>query len=65
MKILAWNCRGLTRASVIRSLRVKVSKYSPDVIYLSETKATPAAVCIIMNNLGFFLMAHVPPVGSK
>jgi hypothetical protein len=42
-----------------------VMKYSPDFIYLSETKATPAVVCIIMNNLGFFLMAHVSPVGTK
>jgi len=40
MKILAWTCRGLTRASAIRSLRVKVRKYSPDVLFLFETKTT-------------------------
>jgi hypothetical protein len=67
MKLLAWNCRRLTCASAIQSLRVKVKKYFPDVMYLSETKATHAAACIIVNNLVFFffLMAHVPPVGTK
>jgi hypothetical protein len=65
MKLLAWNCRGLTRASAIRSLRVKVKKYSPDVIYLSETKTDLAVACKIMNDLGFFCMAHVSPVGTK
>jgi exonuclease III len=40
MKILAWNRRGLTRASAIRSLRVKVRKFSPDILFLSETKTT-------------------------
>jgi exonuclease III len=50
MKILAWNCRGLARASTIRSLRA-----SPDILFLSETKIQPSAACIILNGLGFFL----------
>jgi len=54
MKILAWNCRGLARASTIRSLRAKVRKHSPDIIFLSETKLPPSAACIILNGLGFF-----------
>jgi exonuclease III len=54
MKILAWNCRGLARASTIRSLRAKVRKCSPDILFLSETKIQPSAACIILNGLGFF-----------
>jgi exonuclease III len=65
MKILAWNCIGLTHASAIRILRVKVRKYSPDVLFLSETKSTVVVVCNIMNSMGFFLMAHAPPTGTK
>jgi hypothetical protein len=65
MKLLAWNCRGLARASTIRSLRAKVRKHSPDILYLSETKIPPSAACIILNGLGFFLMIHAPPLGSK
>jgi exonuclease III len=65
MKLLSWNCRGLARASTILSLRAKVRKHSPDILYFSETKITPSAACIILHGLGFFLMAHAPPCGSK
>jgi exonuclease III len=65
MKTLSWNCRGLTRPSVIRSLRAKIRKHSPDVIFLSETKTAPNDACMILNQLGFYLMTHVPPAGSK
>jgi exonuclease III len=65
MKLLAWNCRGLARASTIRGLWAKVLKHSPDVLYLSETKIQPSAACIILNGLGFFLMIHAPPCSSK
>jgi exonuclease III len=65
MKILAWNCRGLARASTIRSFREKVRKHSPDFLFLSETKIPPHDACIILNRLGFFLMAHARPVGIK
>ncbi|XP_062176085.1 uncharacterized protein LOC133881146 [Alnus glutinosa] len=30
-----------------------------------ETKTAPAVACKIMNDLGFFCMAHVSPVGTK
>jgi hypothetical protein len=65
MKILSWNCRGLTRPSVIRSLRALINKHSPDVIFLSETKTSPSAACPILHRLGFYSLAHVPPIGSK
>jgi hypothetical protein len=53
MKRLAWNCRGLSCAFATRSLRVKISKYSPDIMFLFETKTDPTVACIIMNRLGF------------
>jgi hypothetical protein len=65
MKLLAWNCIGLSRASATRSLRVKIRKHSPDVIFLYETKIDPSVACIIMNRLSFFFMTHVPPIGTK
>ncbi len=65
MKTLAWNCRGLTRPSAIHSHRVQVRKHSPDVLFLSETKITPDVACNILNNLGYYSLAHVSPVGSK
>jgi hypothetical protein len=65
MKILAWNCRGLSRASAIRSLRGKIRSHSPDVLFLSETKLQPLQSSVILNTLGFFLMLHAPPSGTK
>ncbi|GLT70736.1 hypothetical protein SLA2020_427960 [Shorea laevis] len=65
MKILSWNCKGLTGAFAIYSLKVKVRKLSFDIMFLTETKIDPTVACNILNNLGFFLMAHVPPSGFK
>lgn len=65
MKILSWNCSGLTRASAIHSLRIKVRKLSPDIVFLTETKTDPTIACTILNTMGFFFMAHVPPTDSK
>jgi len=55
----------LTRASAVRSLRVKIRKFDPNILFLSETKTNPTVVCNILNSLGFFLMAHAPPIGTK
>jgi hypothetical protein len=65
MKLLAWNCRGLSRASAIRSLRGLVREHSPEILFLSETKTQSATAIVILNNLGYFLMSHVSPIGSK
>jgi hypothetical protein len=64
MRFLAWNCRGLSRASAIRSLRGKIRKHSPEVIFLSEIKTVPSAAAVILNGLGYFNMAYVSPSGS-
>ncbi|GLT65413.1 hypothetical protein SLA2020_378480 [Shorea laevis] len=65
MKLLSWNCRGLSRDSAIRSLRVLIRNTSPDVIFLSETKTAPPSASAILNRLGFYLISQVPPSGSR
>jgi hypothetical protein len=65
MKLLAWNCRGLTRAFAIRSLRGNIRLHSPDILFMSETKTLIPHATVILNRLGFFLMSHAPPTGSK
>jgi hypothetical protein len=65
MRFLAWNCRGLSRASAVRSLRGKIRNHSPDVLFLSETKMHPNNAVVILNSLGYFHMLHAPPSGSK
>jgi hypothetical protein len=65
MKILSWNCRGLSRPAAVRSLRMIIRENNPDIIFLSETKSSPSSVSSILNLLGFFLMSLVSPVGSR
>jgi hypothetical protein len=64
-KILAKNCRGLSRASTICSLMCKICNHSPDVLFLSETKLQSSHAIAILNILGFFMMSHAPSSGSK
>jgi hypothetical protein len=65
MKLLAWNCRGLSRASAICSLRRKIQICSPKILFLFKTKARPLHDAVVLNSLGFFKMVHAPPSGSK
>jgi exonuclease III len=39
MKILSWNCRGLSTPSAIPNLRNIAQGYHPDILFLSETLA--------------------------
>jgi hypothetical protein len=65
MITLPWNCRGLAQASTIRSLRAMIRKHNPDILFLSETKVSPLVSTPILRQLGFSLMTHAPPSGSK
>jgi hypothetical protein len=65
MKILSWNCRGLSRPTAVRSLRLLIRENSPEILFLSETKSSPSQVSSILNSLGFFLICQVAPVGSR
>jgi hypothetical protein len=63
MKLLAWNCKRLSHASKIRSLRGKIRQHFPYILFLFETKTVHATV--ILNSLDYFLMSHAPPTGYK
>ena len=73
IKLLTWNCIGLSRASAIHSLRVEIRKHSPYIPFLSKTKTQHAHVIVVLNSLGFFIifyfyfffMSHAPPTSSK
>jgi exonuclease III len=65
MKILSWNCRGLSRPSAVQTLRVLIRENSPDILFLSETKSPSPQVSSILHSLGFFLICQVSPAGSK
>jgi exonuclease III len=61
MKILSWNCKGISHLATIRGLQAFIKANSSDVLFLSKTKLSPSLVSHILNHLGFFLMTHVAP----
>jgi hypothetical protein len=42
-----------------------IRKHNPDILFLSETKVSPLVSTPILRQLGFSLMTHAPPSGSK
>jgi exonuclease III len=65
MKLLSWNCRGLSRPAAVRTLRRLIRDQSPDILFISETKSSPSQVSATLNRLGFLLMTQVAAVGSS
>ena len=65
MKILSWNCRGLSRPAAVRSLRALIHDHAPDVLFLFETKISLSQVSATLNRLGFFLISQVASCGSS
>ena len=65
MKLLSWNCRGLSRPAAVRTLRRLIRDQSPDILFISETKSSPPQVSATLNRLGFFLMNQVAATGAS
>jgi hypothetical protein len=65
MKILSWNCRGLSKPTVVRTLRRFIRDQSPDILFILETKISWPQVSATLNRLGFFLMSQVVATGTS
>jgi hypothetical protein len=63
MKLISWNCRGLSRPAAVRSLRMLIRDNNLDILFLFENKTPPPQVISILNSLGFFLLCQVAPIG--
>lgn len=53
MKVLGWNCRGICNAATVKALKPQINGNSPDVIFLSETKASASRMVNVMNSIKF------------
>lgn len=51
--VIFWNCRGLGSPSSVNSLQSLVRKYSPEVLFLSETKSNSKEIQRLQNKLCF------------
>jgi len=52
MSIFCLNCRGLGDPRAVKELRVALRRYSPTLIFLSETKRSMTEMSVIKNKLG-------------
>jgi exonuclease III len=64
MKLLSWNCRGISCPATVRGLRALIRANNPGILFLSETKSSPSLISSIPNQLGYFAMTHVAPIGT-
>ena len=65
MKLLSWNCKGLSKPATVCTLGRLIRDQSPNILFISETKSSHPQVSATLNRLGFFLMTHVAATGSS
>ena len=53
MKILGWNCRGISNASTVRALGAQIKGARPDVVFLSETKTNEKCMEFVKSSVKF------------
>lgn len=63
MKILGWNCRGICNAASVKALKVHIKGNSPDIIFLSETKASVNRMKEVLRSIKFSNMCVVEAKG--
>ncbi|XP_060961739.1 uncharacterized protein LOC133031956 [Cannabis sativa] len=64
MKILAWNCRGLGNAAIVRQLKELIRKSNLEVLILSEVRLKEEKCFCLMRKLQFPGICYVPPMGT-
>ncbi|KAF9596540.1 hypothetical protein IFM89_012271 [Coptis chinensis] len=62
MKTLSWNCRGCGNASTMRHLHDLISVNNPDIVFLSETKASITIINSLIHQFNYPNHFIIPPV---
>ena len=63
MKLFGWNCRGICSASTVRALKAQIKGARPDLIFLSETKASISRLEFVKRSIKFDHMFVVEAKG--
>jgi len=59
MSIFCLNCQGLGDPRTVNDLRLVLSRYSPNLVFLSKTKKTVAGMDLVKNKLGNYDEVYV------
>lgn len=63
--MIAWNARGLGDPRAFDKLRLMIRSYSPDLVFISETKLRGRKASLVRCRLGFDGGVHVDSVGRS
>ena len=63
MRILGWNCRGICNTLAVRALKALIRGRSPNIVFLSETKASDSRMNDVANMIRFLNCVVVGPKG--
>lgn len=64
MKILSWNCQGLSKPRAIRTLRLILKDCKPDLIFISEVKTLfSTSISKALSSYSLSNHSFVPPIG--
>ncbi|XP_075649651.1 uncharacterized protein LOC142620111 [Castanea sativa] len=64
MKLIGWNCRGICHALTVRAFKAQIKGARPDLIFLSETKASASRMDFVRNSIKFDHMFVVEEKGK-
>lgn len=64
MKILSWNCQGLSKPKAVRALRLLLKDNKPDVIFICEVKILlSSSISKVLSDFSLKNHSFVPPIG--
>lgn len=59
MKMIYWNCSGISFPSAMRSLRAHIRLYQPDIVFFKETILSTVNTNSVVNRLCFSIFMHI------
>ncbi|KAG2270598.1 hypothetical protein Bca52824_065153 [Brassica carinata] len=65
MRILSWNCQGLGNTPTVRHLHGVLGQYSPEILFLSETKNRRIYIEGLVEKFGYHDLKIVEPLGRS
>uniref|UniRef100_A0A2N9HGL8 Reverse transcriptase domain-containing protein n=1 Tax=Fagus sylvatica TaxID=28930 RepID=A0A2N9HGL8_FAGSY len=65
MITMSWNCRGICNAATVKALRASIRANHPEIIFLSETKASVSRINRVAKLLGFSNFHVVEAIGRS
>ena len=65
MRIMSWNCQGLGNTPTVRHLQGIHGQYSPEIIFLSETKSRRGYLESIVEKMGFHDIVSIDARGKS